>query len=500
MAVNGALSFSCSHSHSRFFFALLVLFSFSAILPPLSVYGATDPSDVQGLQVIYNSLNGPSQLTGWTNSSGDPCGESWKGVTCEGSAVVSIQISGLGLNGTMGYLLSNFLSLRTLDMSDNNIHDTIPYQLPPNLTNLNLASNNLTGSFPYSISTMVSLNYFYNLEVLLPDAKTLGFRNVSHNSISQSIGDIFAKLAGLTILDLSVNNFTGDLPNSFTSLSNLSTLYLQNNQLTGPLSVLTGLPLTDLNVANNNFSGWIPSELRSIRKFIYDGNSFDNGPAPPPPPYTPPPPSRSRSNRTHSPPEARTPSSSDGQSSNSDNGNKGLAIGPIIGIVLGSLLVLVALIALVFCVRKAKKKGTGARPSVGSVPVVTEKGKHSFLESYLTFIWATLSTVIVVIQWDGTVNTETMQEQRTKFTATVTDLKPPPAENLMVERVQGKNGSGKRVKSPITATSYTVASLQTATNSFSQEFLIGEGSLGRVYRADFQMERVSTSGPYLQFT
>ncbi|KAJ9689788.1 hypothetical protein PVL29_012457 [Vitis rotundifolia] len=340
----------------------------------------------------------------------------------------------------MGYLLSNFLSLRTLDMSDNNIQDTIPYQLPPNLTKLNLASNNLTGNFPYSISTMVSLNYL----------------NVSHNSISQSIGDIFANLAGLTILDLSLNNFTGDLPNSFTSLSNLSTLYLQNNQLTGSLSVLTGLPLTDLNVANNNFSGWIPSELRSIRNFIYDGNSFDNGPAPPPPPYTPPPPGRSRSNRTHSPPEARTSSSSDGQSSNSDNGNKGLGIGPIIGIILGSLLVLVALIALVFCVRKAKKKGTGARPSVGSVPVVTEK-----------------------------VNTETMQEQRTKFTATVTDLKPPPAENLMVERVQGKNGSGKRVKSPITATSYTVASLQTATNSFSQEFLIGEGSLGRVYRADF---------------
>ncbi|KAJ9689789.1 hypothetical protein PVL29_012457 [Vitis rotundifolia] len=285
---------------------------------------------------------------------------------------------------------------------------------------------------------------------------SLNYLNVSHNSISQSIGDIFANLAGLTILDLSLNNFTGDLPNSFTSLSNLSTLYLQNNQLTGSLSVLTGLPLTDLNVANNNFSGWIPSELRSIRNFIYDGNSFDNGPAPPPPPYTPPPPGRSRSNRTHSPPEARTSSSSDGQSSNSDNGNKGLGIGPIIGIILGSLLVLVALIALVFCVRKAKKKGTGARPSVGSVPVVTEK-----------------------------VNTETMQEQRTKFTATVTDLKPPPAENLMVERVQGKNGSGKRVKSPITATSYTVASLQTATNSFSQEFLIGEGSLGRVYRADF---------------
>lgn len=60
----------------------------------------------------------------------------------------------------------------------------------------------------------------------------------------------------------------------------------------------------------------------------------------------------------------------------------------------------------------------------------------------------------------------------------------------MVERVQGNNGSGKRVKSPITATSYTVASLQTATNSFSQEVLIGEGSLGRVYRADFPNGKV----------
>ncbi|PKI57377.1 hypothetical protein CRG98_022222 [Punica granatum] len=42
----------------------------------------------------------------------------------------------------------------------------------------------------------------------------------------------------------------------------------------------------------------------------------------------------------------------------------------------------------------------------------------------------------------------------------------------------------KRVNPPITATSYTVAALQTATNSFSQESLIGEGSLGRVYKGE----------------
>jgi hypothetical protein len=47
------------------------------------------------------------------------------------------------------------------------------------------------------------------------------------------------------------------------------------------------------------------------------------------------------------------------------------------------------------------------------------------------------------------------------------------------------------MKSPITATSYSVASLQTATNSFSQEFLIGEGSLGRVYRGEFPNGKVT---------
>lgn len=101
---------------------------------------------VQPLQVLYTSLNSPSKLTNWKSSGGDPCGESWKGITCEGSAVVSMyeciwqiwffelnlvvqsvwdlvngsycccnsEISGLGLNGTMGYLLSNLKSLRKL--------------------------------------------------------------------------------------------------------------------------------------------------------------------------------------------------------------------------------------------------------------------------------------------------------------------------------------------------------------------------------------------------
>ena len=45
---------------------------------------------VQALQVMYTALNSPTKLTNWKTDGGDPCGESWKGVTCQGSAVVSV--------------------------------------------------------------------------------------------------------------------------------------------------------------------------------------------------------------------------------------------------------------------------------------------------------------------------------------------------------------------------------------------------------------------------
>jgi hypothetical protein len=186
-----------------------VLLLFIASISGFSVVRCvTDPSDVQALQVLYTSLNSPSQLTNWKNGGGDPCGESWKGITCEGSAVVTIDISDLGVSGTLGYLLSDLKSLRKLDVSGNSIHDTLPYQLPPNLTSLNLARNNLSGNLPYSISAMGSLSYM----------------NVSGNSLTMSIGDIFADHKSLATLDLSHNNFSGDLPSSLSTVSTLSVL------------------------------------------------------------------------------------------------------------------------------------------------------------------------------------------------------------------------------------------------------------------------------------
>lgn len=45
---------------------------------------------VQTLKIMYTTLNSPPQLTGWKIIGGDPCRESWEGIGCEGSSVVSM--------------------------------------------------------------------------------------------------------------------------------------------------------------------------------------------------------------------------------------------------------------------------------------------------------------------------------------------------------------------------------------------------------------------------
>nr|GFC28814.1 protein STRUBBELIG-receptor family 8 [Tanacetum cinerariifolium] len=197
---------------------------------------------------------------------------------------------------------------------------------------------------------------------------------------------------------------------------------------------------------------WMDTKGASFRTCFC--NSFNNGPAPPPPPFTPPPPGKSPNNRSRSPPSG-THKGPDAPSSNKGSGKK-LGIGAILGISLGFAF-FIALVLLLFY-RKGKRNEHVTRPSTVNPPFSGEK-----------------------------VNAE-MQEQRVIPTASIVDLKVPPIETSTFER--GKSGSTKRVKSPITTSSYTVATLQTATNSFSQDNIIGEGSLGRVYRAYFRNAKV----------
>lgn len=414
------------------------------------VNGDTDQQDVSALTNLYTSLQSPSQLTQWSSSGIDPCGQSWKGVYCSGSAVTEIKLSGLGLTGTLGYQLSSLFSLTTLDLSNNNIQNPFPYQLPPNMTYLNLAGNDLSDPLPYSISKITSLNYL----------------NVSHNSLSGQISDVFGKLFNLSTLDLSFNRFAQDLPSSFSLLSNLSILYVQNNQLTGPIDVLSSLPLTDLNIENNLFTGWIPQDFQSNPKFKTGGNSFSTDPAPPPPPYLPPPPSYipvSVHNASRSPPHKSPRSQSSPAHSKHQRSDKtGLTSGAIAGIVIAGILAAIAtILGIIFFAWRSPKKGHDEERVTGSASL------------------SPLSAFMVKAPKESS-------EQKIRASPPEIMLKPPPSERHKINGDRGleRKSTSKRAKSPITAITYSIADLQMATNSFSQENLIGEGALGRVYKAE----------------
>lgn len=413
---------------------------------PSFINGATDPQDASALRVMFSSLNSPPQLAKWSSNGGDPCGESWQGITCKGSRVTEIELSGLRLTGSMGYQLTSLTSVVNLDISNNNLGNQIPYQLPPNLQRLNLAGNGFNGGIPYSISLMISLKYL----------------NISHNQLQGQLGDMFSQLSSLTTLDFSLNSLTGDLPESFSSLSSITTMFLQNNQFTGSINVLASLPLETLNVANNHFTGWIPESLKNIN-LQKDGNSWSSGPAPPPPPGTPP--------VSRTPPKHKS-GGNDGPSGGGGGGKSGIGGGGIAGIVI-SILVIGAIITFFLVKRRFR------RPSMD----VEKHDDQPFAPLASKEVQEMKS-----IQASSTINTKTYEPSAS------INLRPPPIDrhkSFDEEDLPKKPIITKKANTaPINAISYSIADLQMATGSFSVENLIGEGSFGRVYQAQFDDGKV----------
>lgn len=95
------------------------------------------------------------------------------------------------------------------------------------------------------------------------------------------------------------------------------------------------------------------------------------------------------------------------------------------------------------------------------------------------------------IQTSSTANTKTFE------TSASINLRPPPIDrnkSFDEDDFSGKPVVTKKANTaPINAALYSVADLQMATDSFSAENLIGEGSLGRVYRAQFDDGKVCCS-------
>ncbi|KAJ4773345.1 hypothetical protein LUZ62_057602 [Rhynchospora pubera] len=367
--------------------------SLSLVLSP--VIAKTDQPDVSALNVMYSSMNKPSQLKGWSASGGDPCGDKWKGVSCDGSSVTEIDLSGLGLNGQLGYQLSSLTSVTKFDVSKNNLNGDIPYQLPPNMVQLNLANNQLSGQ----------------------------------------LIDMFGKLPKLSTLDLSFNRLSGNLPQTFKHLTNLKTLYLQNNQFSGTINILSNLPLKDLNLENNQFTGYIPQKLNDAKSIKLGGNSWSTGKAP-------------AGMEKASGSRLGSGGSNSGSSSWWSSKVNGIAIALIVVAVL-------ALVVLVLSLVRKKKSSSSSQYL---------DGQSHYMDEHLSNnrSFAPLAANDKVI-----------------------DMKP-----FAIFLFIWLKYHSRRTSEPIAATSYPLSDLQLATGSFSSSRLVGQGTIGRVFKAKFEDGRL----------
>ncbi|CAM0908966.1 unnamed protein product [Alopecurus aequalis] len=502
---------------------LPVLLFLAAALAPRRARAVTDAADVTAINGLYVSLGSP-KLPGWVPNGGDPCGELWQGITCTGTSITSIKMNAANLGGQLGSL-GNFTSITTIDLSNNKIGGTIPEDLPPTLQNLFLSDNQLTGSIPSSISKLTSLSAM----------------SLNENHLDGELPDAFDPLIGLVNFDISSNNFTGVLPPSMKSLSSLTTLRIQDNQLSGTLDPLQDLPLKDLNVANNLFSGPVPPKLLNIPTFKKDGNPFNTtiapsasppsasppsasagqaptptptGPKPAPPPTTP-----TGLNPTRAPPSppSKVPppsNSSDGSTtghSTSSSGKHSSSSLKIAGFVLLGVVSFIAIALLViFCLSKYQERqsrydyngsqlGRGnhrvepqimpsyvqPRDDIKKGEVLDKRGRESSMAA------AALPKKPAENRKEHIINLGRTDSDL--FAAAPPPPPPPPpppllpAEKLVVNPIvppEKRYSPPPRTSTPNSATPFSVASLQQYTSNFTERNVIRESRLGKVYLAE----------------
>ena len=185
----------------------------------------------------------------------------------------NLALHGNELTGEIPDALGELDNLYHLDLGGNLLTGNIPEALTGlrKLRTLDLGGNNLDGGIPEDFQYLTQLEYLY-LE-----------RNNLGGNESDTLAVPFEWLAGsgnLLRLDLSYNNFSGDIPQKIYGLRDLQRLDLSNNDFTGQISndVEKLERLHRLDLSDNDLDGEIPAELAmlsNLERLYLDDNQFD---------------------------------------------------------------------------------------------------------------------------------------------------------------------------------------------------------------------------------
>ncbi|MBN1122833.1 MAG: leucine-rich repeat domain-containing protein [Anaerolineae bacterium] len=248
---------------------LALVFVIAPVAPVEAAPSRATDAERDSLMSIYNHLGGPGWATSTNWGVGDPCTNGWTGVTCDpGGNVTNVFLASNNLTGDIDNIdLSGLTSLTQIVLLDNQLTGDINKVDLDGLANLvwiDLDDNQIGGNL-----NKVNLSK-------LPSLETIWLRN---NYIKGNIGKLdLSSVPNLIRVDLSGNQIRGDLSGfALGDIPNLQNLYLQNNQIDGTLPTITtgwpalidtrlcggdniirpsGVPGVDWFVAGTDATGW----------------------------------------------------------------------------------------------------------------------------------------------------------------------------------------------------------------------------------------------------
>ncbi|KAM0058353.1 putative protein kinase RLK-Pelle-LRR-XI-1 family [Helianthus debilis subsp. tardiflorus] len=254
--------------------------------------GSSSNPEVNALLDFKSHFEDPfNYLKSWKIAD-SPC--QFYGVICnnETGRVTDISLNYKSLTGKISPAISALRSLKSLVIPSNFISGELPATIAncADLRVLNVSSNNITGEVP-DLSKLINLeildisdNYFTgefpnwtgNLTGLT--ALSLGDNNFESSGIPENIGN----LKNLNFLYLRGSQLTGEIPDSIFDLNNLGTLDLAGNKISGEFPVgitrLWALPLVEMiDVSGNNFTGEISPVIGvsiSLTQLLLFNNGF----------------------------------------------------------------------------------------------------------------------------------------------------------------------------------------------------------------------------------
>ncbi|QHO26600.1 hypothetical protein HN873_020974 [Arachis hypogaea] len=234
----------------------------------------------RNIQVHVPQLNCNTSLNvldlSWCQFSGSQIPSSFSNLT----HLTSLNLFESESNGSIPSWLSNLQHLAHLDLSDNRFSGSIPSSLSnlQHLTHLDLSFNRFNGQFPKVLGQLTKLQTLIlasnNLggKLLLSSLANLtqiSRLDCSHNKFQGPLPKKITGFSSLTELILNDNSLNETIPSWCFSLPFLTSLDLSNNQFTGNISAISSHSLQSLYLCGNKLQGNIPESLFNLVNLTY---------------------------------------------------------------------------------------------------------------------------------------------------------------------------------------------------------------------------------------